>query len=191
MSRELGSSNQRLRPINSRTYRPLSLAVVFCGLIILSACQPSSEPIVRSSGTLNSRYNDEQPSLSGDGRFMAYVSNRNGGRDILLYDLRQQQFIELPRLNRGDAVAESPSISNTARYIVYVASDRARPEIQLYDRVTGQIQGLTVGYRGWVRNPSISPNGRYITFETGQQGQWDVEVIDRGSRIELDLPDRN
>jgi Tol biopolymer transport system component len=156
------------------------------GLLIMAMAEIST-----AVGTtpLNSRYNDEQPSMSGDGRYVAFVANREGSRELVLYDLQQQQFVELPRLNRRDAIAENPSISNSARYIVYVASDRARPDIELYDRITGQVQVLTAGYRGWVRNPSISANGRYITFETGQQGQWDIQVIDRGPRIELDLLD--
>jgi WD40 repeat protein len=154
---------------------------------VLVGCQPQTMPTGPSE--LDSRYNDEQPALSGDGRWLAFVSNRNGSRDILLYDLKQRQFVNLPRLNRPDAIAESPSLSYTGRYIVYLASDRARPEIELYDRATQQIQLLSAGYRGWVRNPSISPDGRYIVFETGVRGQWDIELLDRGPGIELDRGD--
>jgi Tol biopolymer transport system component len=138
---------------------------------------------------LNSLYTDEQPALSGNGRFLAFVSNRNGKRNILLYDLQQQQFVDIPRLNRRDAIAESPSISNNGRYIVYTASDSGRPEIELYDRVTNRWQVITIGYRGWFRNPSISADGRYIVFESGRRGQWDIELIDRGPLIELDIVD--
>lgn len=156
-------------------------------LAMLVGCNQPTAPAGPIS--LNSRYTDEQPALSGDGRFMVLVSNRNGNRNVLLYDVQRQQFVNLPRLNRGDAIAESPSLSYTGRYIVYLASDRARPEIELYDRFTQQVQVLTVGYRGWIRNPSISPDGRYVAFESGVRGQWDIEVIDRGPNVELDLPD--
>lgn len=138
---------------------------------------------------LNSRYTDEQPALSGNGQYVAFVSNRKGDRGILLYDLKRQQFVDLPRLNRWDAVAEHPSLSNTARYIVYVASGSGRPEVELYDRVTKQAQVLTSGYRGWVRNPSISPDGRYVAFELGRDGKWTIQVLDRGPGIEPDLLD--
>lgn len=154
---------------------------------LLVACDQGNVPA--GPAELDSRYTDEQPALSGDGRFLAFVSNRNGTRGILLYDLRRQQFVNLPRLNRRDAIAETPSLSYTGRYIVYIASDRARPEVELYDRATQQIQVITTGYRGWVRNPSISPDGRYIAFETGIRGQWDIEMLDRGPNIELDIPD--
>lgn len=39
-----------------------------------------------------------------------------------------------------------------------------------------------------MRNPSISPDGRYVVFESSTRGQWDIEVLDRGPTIELDIP---
>ena len=160
------------------------------GLGLLTFATACSQPAPLTGPTeLDSRYNDEQPALSGDGRYVAFVSNRNGSRSILMYDLKQRQFVNLPRLNRRDAIAESPSLSYTGRYIVYVASDSARPEIELYDRATQQAQLLTAGYRGWFRNPSISPDGRYVVFESGNRGQWDIEIFDRGPGVERDIAD--
>jgi len=155
------------------------------GLVFtLSACSAPSEQL--EPGDLNSLYTDEQPALSGSGRYLAFVSNRDRHRRLLLYDLEQQAFLALPRLNRQDAIAETPSISQNARYIVYVASGSGRPEIELYDRITQTAQVITAGYRGWVRHPSISPDGRYITFESSIRGQWDIQILDRGSNVELD-----
>jgi len=153
----------------------------------LAGCGPSLQPI--ASSALNSRQNDEQPALSGDGRFLAYMSNRGGQRSILLYDLQRQQLVEAPRLNRQGALAESPSLSYTGRYIVYMVSSQGRPELAIYDRATQRSEILLIGYRGWICHPNVSPDGRYITFESGGRGQWDIEVIDRGPMIELDLPD--
>lgn len=135
---------------------------------------------------LNSLVTDEQPALSGNGRFLGFVSNRDGQRQILLYDLQQRRFVDLPFLNRPNAIAQNPSLSYSGRYIVYTASDAGEPDIYLYDRKSNRSRKITRRYQGWVRHPSISPEGRYITFETGRRGQWDLEVIDRGPRIELD-----
>ncbi|MGE5656424.1 MAG: TolB family protein [Actinomycetota bacterium] len=169
----------------ARPWLHLGLTIVLLGLV--ASCGPGNLSV--RPFALNSRYNDEQPALSGNGRYLAFVSNRGSQRNILLYDLQQQGFVELPRFNRRDAIAESPSLSNNARYIVYIASNSGRPELELYDRLTSSTQILTLGYRGWFRHPSISPDGRYIAFESSRRGQWDIEVIDRGPFIELDLLD--
>ncbi len=155
-------------------------------LILLTAC--SSENIPIGSTSLNSRFTEEQPALSGNGRFLAFVSNRNGAHQLLVYDLERQQFMSVPRLNRPDAIVESPSLSYTGRYLTYITSDQGRPVVGLYDRIAQQSQILTPIYRGWVRNPNISPDGRYVVFETTVRGQWDIEVLDRGVNIELDIP---
>ncbi|WP_407641957.1 TolB family protein [Calothrix rhizosoleniae] len=154
--------------------------------VLLFACGNYETPIV--STDLNSRYTEEKPALSGDGRFLAFVSHRNGSHQLLVHDLQKQRFISTPRLNRRNILIESPSLSYTARYIVYITSDRGRPVVGLYDRATQYSQILTPSYRGWIRNPSISPDGRYVVFETSIRGQWDIEILDRGPNIELDIP---
>ncbi|MGF1492983.1 MAG: TolB family protein [Microcoleaceae cyanobacterium] len=150
-------------------------------------------PIARADelASLNSLVTDEQPALSGNGRFIGFVSDRDGVNQLLLYDLQQHTFIDLPFLNRPDAIIQSPSLSYSARYIVYLASDSRRPEIYLYDSKTHYAKAVTRRYPGWVRHPSISADGRYITFETGRRGQWDIAIVDRGPRIQLDkIPNR-
>lgn len=157
---------------------PLVLSLSSCG-------RPA--PLNGDYSQLNSRFTDEQPALSGNGRFLAMVTNRGGRQGLALYDIQQRRFVELPRLNPRDALVESPSLSRSARYIAYVVSERGRPEIALYDRITQRRQILTQGLRGPVRNPSISPDGRYVAFESGRRGQWDIEVFDRGASVPLDL----
>ena len=157
-------------------------------IVSIVACSPGVDTII-SSGALNSRYTDEQPALSGNGRYLAYVSNRAGSRNILLYDLQLQQLVALPGLNRRQTIVEHPSISYTGRYIVYITSNRGTQIMVLYDRVTRTPQILNQWYQGLVRNPNISPDGRFIVFEGSLRGQWDIEVLDRGTNVELDLPD--
>jgi len=162
-----------------------TIGLSLTGMVV--ACSPTNQQI--TPAMLNSRYTDEQPALSGDGRFIAFVSNRGSDRQIVMYDLQRRQLVDLLRLNQQEVITESPSLSYTGRYLTYLASDQGRPEIKLYDRVTKRSQSLTLGYVSWLRNPSISADGRYIVFETSRRGQWDIEVLDRGPNIELDIPD--
>jgi Tol biopolymer transport system component len=166
--------------------RQIHWSLSFSIASLLVSCSYSDVPLGPTS--LNSRYTEQQPALSGNGRFLAFVSNRNGSHQILLYNLEQQQFVSTPRLNKRETIVESPSLSYTGRYIAYITSDQGRPVVALYDRATQQSQVLTPIYRGWIRNPSISPNGRYVVFESSSRGQWDIEVLDRGPDIELDIP---
>ncbi|MBP0019439.1 MAG: TolB family protein [Cyanobacteria bacterium SBLK] len=162
-------------------------AIAFLAIALLSGCGKSAPPI--GSVSLNSRYNDQEPAISGDGRILAFITNRNGISQIAVYNLRLKRFIELPGLNQGNQIAESPSLSRTGRYLVYLVSDRGRPAIALYDRAISKVNILTTSYRNWIRNPKISPDGRYVVFETSRRGQWDIEVLDRGPDIELDVAD--
>ena len=161
-----------------------SLVFGFTSLIV--SCSANDIPLGVS--TLNSRYAEEQPALSGNGRFLAFVSNRNGNQQLLVYDLENQGFIPTPGLNKRYTIAENPSLSYTGRYICYLTSDQGRPVIALYDRAIKRSTILTPTYRGWLRNPNISPDGRYIVFESARRGKWDIEVLDRGPTVELDIP---
>ena len=178
------------RSPKSRTRSSRLISVTFLILLvflIITSCSSGQPKLI--SGSLNSRYNDQQPAISGDGRWLAMVSNRSGRRQILLYDLQEKTFVDLPGLNLANTITDSPSLSRTGRYIVYISSIQGRPDIFLYDRAIKKSQLVTQGYRSWLRNPRISPDGRYIVFETARRGQWDIEVIDLGSKIEIDQLD--
>jgi Tol biopolymer transport system component len=163
------------------------MAIAFCSVSLLSGC--TTVEVTSVVATLNSRYHDQDPSLSGDGKLVAFVSNREGQNKIYIYSIERKTLINLPGLNLGEAIAQTPSLSYTGRYIAYISSIQGRPDLILYDRATGKSELLTRGYRSWLRNPSISPDGRYVVFETSRRGQWDLEVLDRGPFVELDLPD--
>jgi Tol biopolymer transport system component len=156
-------------------------------LVLLSACNPTRPP--SGLAALNSRYNEEQPAISGNGRWLAFVSNRRGTSEILLYDLQGQRFEGIAGFYTGEAIAQSPSLSLTGRYLVYLVTLDGRPAVVLYDRLTKRSDLLIQGYRRWIQHPRISPDGRYVVFQSARKGQWDIEVLDRGPNIELDILD--
>ncbi len=161
------------------------LVIIWAGGATLTGCNPP----LSDSFTLNSRYTDEQPSLSGSGQFVAFVSSRDGANQVLLYDIKGRTFVALPGLNSPTMIAQNPSLSRNARYVAYLANNQGKLDIFIYDRLTQRSEVVTLGYKNLIRRPALSPDGRYLVFETDRRGQWDIEVIDRGTGIELDKPE--
>lgn len=78
---------------------------------------------------------DLSPSLSGDGRFLAFQSNRTGKHfwNIYLYDTKGKKFVDIPGLN-SFLPDINPSISADGNFITFASVRTAKLEIYLYDR---------------------------------------------------------
>jgi len=148
---------------------------------------------VSSDGTqANGEFNC-RPSVSADGRYVAFESTAsnlvddyaNGQRrDIFVHDL-QTGFTELVSLDdggtgtRGDSTSSNPSISADGRYVAFESrASKLVPgdtnemyDIFVYDRQTGRTERVSVDSAGAQGNsssndPSISADGRYVAFES-------------------------
>jgi Tol biopolymer transport system component len=107
------------------------------------------------------------PSVSGDGRFIAFASDdsnlapedTNDGYCIFVRD-RQTGTTEWV------ADGNSPSISADGRFVAFVSGD----EIWLVDRQRGTTELVSISARGersassWWGPPSISGDGRFVAF---------------------------
>jgi Tol biopolymer transport system component len=165
--------------------------VLITGGLGLSACQDSefvTPPPQAFGNGLNTPQTEQSPQFSYDGRYLVFASDRNGQREIFLYDRTQGKVLPLPGLNRTRTWQDQPDISADGRYIIYVSEQSGKPDIWLYDRETLEAKNLTENLLGESRKPSISGNGRFIAFENNRSGQWDVMLYDRGFGIELSLP---
>lgn len=70
---------------------------------------------------------DHEPSLSANGRWLAFASNRTGGAggwDVYLYDLTNARFVRLPRANTA-ADERHPSVSADGSRIAFAAKAAA------------------------------------------------------------------
>ncbi|BAW95163.1 lipoprotein, putative [[Synechococcus] sp. NIES-970] len=131
-----------------------------------------------ATGGINSNFAEEFPSYSGDGRYLAFASERDGRRNIFLYDLQTNQLVNLPNLNRRDSSQDQPDLSETGRFIAYISTERGRQDVFVYDRERGRSQLLTVNLRGSVQNPTISGNGQQVAFQSNEQGQWNLMLVE-------------
>ncbi|NEO27208.1 MAG: TolB family protein [Kamptonema sp. SIO4C4] len=168
----------KLFKINFSLAQFLSMVGLWVLLAGLTGCRVFQSPQIPTGG-LNSQRPEEFPAYSGDGRYLAFASDRNGQRDIFLYDLQQQTLVPLPNLNRRDSSQDQPSLSAEGRYLAYVSTERGRTDIFVYDRDSQRSQLLTANFKGSVQHPTISGDGRSVAFQTSQLGEWDIAIIER------------
>jgi hypothetical protein len=105
------------------------------------------------------------PSLTDDGRLLAFFSGRHGGfGEIDLFDLKTNSFVELPSLNTGES-KRSPVISGNGSTIAFVTGPELGRAVGIYDRRAGAIEpapALQSGYDDY--DPVLSSSGRLVIY---------------------------
>ena len=146
------------------------------------------------------KFDERMPSMSADGRWLAYVSNDKegvGASDIRLYDRKAAKAIGMPEMNSA-FVDITPSLSGDGSLIAF-ASDRPSGkggrDIYLYDR--GKKNYLPLPGVNSVANeqtPCLSPDGRYLIFVSERikgEGERDIYLFDRETQKLLPTPGLN
>ena len=154
---------------------------VFCLLVFISISGCNRALLVETEvipGGINSNFVEEHPVYSGDGRYLAFASDRRGQRDIFLYDLQQRRLVSLPNLNRRNSSQDQPSLSGDGRYIAYVSTERGKTDIMLYDRTKQKSELLSVNIQGSLCYPTINGDASKVAFQTSQFGQWKIAIVD-------------
>ncbi len=130
------------------------------------------------------------------GRFLAFTSNRRGGRNhIFLFDRELGRLDPLEEANSPAATDAYPSISADGRFIVF-QSDRSRGQndVFLFDRETSRLDHLSelnhpTAFDGF---PHISADGRFIVFESDRlNGRPKIFLFDRHTRALSELTQAN
>ncbi|MDV2999178.1 MAG: Tol-Pal system protein TolB [Chroococcopsis gigantea SAG 12.99] len=157
----------------------LVLLPLICSLLNACGGYPRllSFPFDRGGRSLNSPAAESDAQIRG--RFIVFVSDRNGSQSVYLFDAFSRRLLDLPGLNSLDQIAAHPSISEDGRYIVFRGTRQGNAGIYLYDRETQQKREIAPDLAAEVRNPSISADGSRIVFEIGKDGQWDLTVYAR------------
>jgi Tol biopolymer transport system component len=130
------------------------------------------------------------PSISGDGRYVAYMStasnlvtgDSNNNRDIFVYDRQTQQTQRVSVRSsgtQGNGNCYDPSISDDGRHVAFISYAKNLVDADtnndldafVHDRQTGVTERLSVSPTGIQANgysyaPIISGDGQYVTFHS-------------------------
>jgi len=131
------------------------------------------------------------PSISADGRYIAFISDAtnlvpgdtNDSRDVFVHDRQTGETVLVSVASDGtqaNARSGDPSISADGRYVAFpswasnlVPGDTNNTgDILVHDRQTRQTTRVSVASDGtegdgWSGDPSISADGRYVAFGSG------------------------
>lgn len=126
----------------------------------------------------------ESPSISANGRYLAYETWPGGTSHVFVHDRRRDRTTLVSRMPGRDetpADGENPSISADGRYVAFVSWESrldafvsgSRPDVFLRDlragtttlvsRASGPMGDVGVGGS---HDPAVSAGGRYVAFES-------------------------
>lgn len=101
---------------------------------------------------------DQQPSVSGDRRYIVFQSNRAGARNIWRMDMDGNH---LKQLTTGSDVDSSPVCSPDGRWVVFTSERSGKPSIWKVDIDGGSPVQLTTRVSQF---PMISPDGKSVAY---------------------------
>lgn len=191
--------------------RRIALAATVVAFGDSSALPQITTRISVATGGAQGNADSRNPSISADGRFVAfesYASNlvagdTNNSADVFVHD---RQTGETTRVSvtsggtQGNRDSLDPSLSGDGRIVAFVSSasnlvagdTNNYDDVFVHDRQTGQTTSLSVAIGGAQAtgaslNPTISPDGRFVAFEStaynlvpGDTNGWtDIFVRDR------------
>jgi Tol biopolymer transport system component len=154
------------------------------------------------------------PSISGDGRYVAFVStasnlvldDTNGFVDVFVHDRQTNQTTRVSVASDGTQSNENLiislliSISVDGRYIAFSSSatnlvlddTNGFTDVFVHDRQTGQTTRVSGGYDSTQANgdsvdPYLSADGRYVAFDSGASN---LAPNDTNSEVDIFVHDR-
>ena len=114
---------------------------------------------------VNTSYDEINPRISGNGRWLIYASDAEGDFNIYLYDVQTSLIDTLASLNTPyDEVA--PTIDDAGSVIAYAFRRNGRWTLGVHEVATQRtyIPAPVNNLYGDVRTPWISGDGRYVAF---------------------------
>lgn len=133
----------------------------------------------------NEKAADNTPVLSPDGRKIAFVSQRGGGRDVFVMNVdgtKQNRLTDFWKLGLG---AGNPSWSPDGKRIVF-RSGVKRVDVYVINADGSGLKKLTDDPRG-VAMPAWSPDGQKIAFSSLRDGELEIYVMNADGSNQIRL----
>ena len=167
--------------------------LIFIALIAVAMSTRAETILVsQSSAGEQAREYSTFPSISDDGRFIAFLSkadnlvpgDTNGEMDVFVHDRETRQTTRASISSDGNEANAGvgwtiKSISDNGRFVVFSSSadnlvsgdNNLQQDVFLHDRETGETTRLSLAGDGSEANrsshfPGIFADGRYVTFES-------------------------
>lgn len=125
----------------------------------------------------------EQPRISSDSKWLAFIREENGRTTVWLSEAQARttakriingvpNILDVTVTSDGDLIAAAGTVSGS--YLIMVR------------RLTGMVEPLT-GIAGPARYPSISPDGKRLAFSRRKWGSWQLVVRELATGVEQQL----
>ncbi len=154
-----------------------SILYILFSTILLSGCAlPYLKPVKQLNNIISRPYeNHREPKLGL--KWLAVLTKSNEREQIELIDLRLRRKVNLPGLNRSDALPISLAVNSNGNRVVFVRQRGDLTELYMYRRGIGTLQKLDLSPKGVPRRVSIDGSGRILAVEVSREGRWDIDII--------------
>ncbi len=164
------------------------LGLTAAAVLLLAGCQQLLPWARRSAGPtgLGEAEQRRDPALSGDGRLLASVVERQGRAQVLLQEQPSGRLLPLRHLGR-QLPHRSPSLSWSGRYLAVIVQQGAERAVLIEDRLTGRPLRLPLPGGRQPERLSLAPDGQRLAVQLWRDGRSQVELLDLSGLLERDL----
>ena len=116
-----------------------------------------------------------EPSLGS--KWLVALANYQGKDKIEMIDIKSNQRVPLPGLNRADSQPVTVGISANGERLAVIRQRADRTELLIYRRKVGSLQQIELNPKGIPRRVSLDSSGKILAVQVSREGRWNIEVI--------------
>ena len=134
--------------------------------------------------------NGEQPSVSPDGAWLAFIRENHGRGGLWIKQLAKSGGT--PGGEEQEVVKDSYDVWEGAfepgdRHIIFAAAMTGQPELYSLDLRSSEISKMPIA--GPARYPAFSPDGQWLAYSRCERGSWHLFVMRQGSTASRRITD--